>query len=252
MRAILTWHSIDSSGSPISVSAAAFRRQIAVLVAAGVDVVSVSTLLSGEWIDRDAVALTFDDGFASVAREAAPVLAEQGLPATIFVVTDCVGAGSRWSRQDGCGMPELPLLDWDALGRLASAGWTMGSHTHTHPDLTQVSPMRLEEEIERSAQELGRRLGVERRGFAYPYGAVDSAVRASVMRAHAWACTTRVALLDDHTRSFGRDDLPRLDMWYFEQPGVFERWGTPAFARWVRRRHRLRQLRAAWRRMGGR
>jgi peptidoglycan/xylan/chitin deacetylase (PgdA/CDA1 family) len=250
MRAILTWHSIDPSGSAISVSAAAFRRQIRHLLSAGVRIVSVEELLNETSDVGDAVALTFDDGFASVERDAAPLLAEHGLAATIFVVTDCVGATSRWSRHDGCGMRELPLLGWDALARLASTGWTIGSHSRTHPDLTRASASQLEEEIGSAAQELTRRFGATRRGFAYPYGAVDARVRAAVAGAHPWACATDFRALE--AGRFDSRELPRLDMWYFEQPGVFERWGTPAFARWVTRRHRLRQLRAAWRRMGGR
>ena len=44
MRAILTYHSIDDSGSPISVSPAAFRRQLEWLVAERVRVVPLSEL----------------------------------------------------------------------------------------------------------------------------------------------------------------------------------------------------------------
>jgi hypothetical protein len=58
---------------------------------------------------------------------------------------------------------------------------------------------------------------------------------------HRWACTTSF-------RALGSDrllELPRLDMWYFERPGMFERWGTGAFRRWIRRRNALRHARAA-------
>ena len=29
-------------------------------------------------------------------------------------------------------------MSWDQLGGLAEAGWEIGSHTRTHPHLTQV------------------------------------------------------------------------------------------------------------------
>jgi peptidoglycan/xylan/chitin deacetylase (PgdA/CDA1 family) len=247
MRAILTYHSIDTSGSPISISPAAFRRQIEHLVQAGVAFLTVDDLLADPASDRSAVALTFDDGFANIASEALPVLADRGLPATVFVVSDCVGATNRWATTDGYGLAEQPLLDWEALGRLAAQGMAIGSHSRTHPDLTRLGRPQIEDKIHGAASEIARRLGVGPSGFAYPYGAADDQVRAAVGAAHRWACTTEFRLHDDR-RPF---ELPRLDMWYFDQPGRFEKWGTPAFARWVGLRHRLRQARAMWRRMGG-
>lgn len=247
MRAILTYHSIDTSGSPISVSPAAFRRQIEHLVRTGVAFVTVDELLADRVPGRSAVALTFDDGFANIAAEALPLLVDRGLPATIFVVSDCVGATSRWSTTDGHGLAEQPLLGWDALGHTASKGMTIGSHSRTHPSLTRVSPAQIEDEIQGAASEVARQLGHAPRGFAYPYGAVNAPVRAAVANVHSWACTTAFRAHDDR-QPF---ELPRLDMWYFEQPGRFEGFGTPAFARWVQMRHRLRQVRAVWRRMGG-
>jgi peptidoglycan/xylan/chitin deacetylase (PgdA/CDA1 family) len=247
MRAILTYHSIDSSGSPISVSAAAFRRHVEHLLRTGVAFVTVDQLLADRTPDRSAVALTFDDGFANIADEALPLLADRGLTATLFVVSDCVGATNRWAATDGHGLAEGPLLDWDTLGRLAAAGFRIESHTRTHPDLTRVSAAQVEDEIRGAATEITRRIGQAPSGFAYPYGGETAAVRNAVAMAHRWACTTDFRVHDDAS-PFA---LPRLDMWYFEAPGRFEAFGTPAFARWVRLRHRLRQARAAWRRMGG-
>ena len=45
MRAILTWHSLDRSGSPISVPPEEFRRQVEWLTASGVRAVTVGKLL---------------------------------------------------------------------------------------------------------------------------------------------------------------------------------------------------------------
>ena len=98
MRAIITWHSVDPSGSPISVPQEVFRRQLAWLASGHVRVVSVPELraLSDT---TNAAALTFDDGFANFATEAMPLLHERGLPATLFIVTDHVGSDNRCKRQ---------------------------------------------------------------------------------------------------------------------------------------------------------
>ena len=78
MRAILTWHSLDRSGSPISVPPEEFRRQVEWLAASGVRAVTVGKLLELP-DEEDAAALTFDDGFANFGEAAAPVLSEYGI-----------------------------------------------------------------------------------------------------------------------------------------------------------------------------
>src|SRR6266567_582001 len=137
MRAILTYHSVDPSGSPISVSREVFRRQMAWLAASPVRVVPVAALLAGGR-GEDAVALTFDDGYRNLAVEVAPLLAEHGFPWTVFVVSDRVGGTNAWSGGRGGGVPELPLLDWDGLRRLAASGVEIGSHTRHHPRLSRL------------------------------------------------------------------------------------------------------------------
>ena len=84
MRAILTYHSVDESGSPISIAPAAFRRHVAWLAAHGPRVVSVDELLRLP-PTAAAVALTFDDAFVNFADLAWPLLREHRLPATVFV-----------------------------------------------------------------------------------------------------------------------------------------------------------------------
>jgi hypothetical protein len=42
--------------------------------------------------------------------------------------------------------------------------------------------------------------------------------------------------------------LPRLDAFYFQEPGLLESWGTPRFETFIRRRH-LRSIAGSARRM---
>lgn len=236
MRAILTWHSVDPSGSPISVRPHVFRRQVEWLTSGRVRVVSVEDLLDLN-DTTDAVALTFDDAFANFATEAAPLLREHGLPATVFVVSGRVGRDNMWRSWGEAGIPVLPLLGWDDLATLLESGFTLGSHTRTHPRLPTLGSQELLEEVCIAADEMERRLGERPRGFAYPYGAVDARVADVTARCHAWACTTNFRSLGVH-ESLHR--LPRLDAWYFRQPHRLERWGTTGFrARlWCRRQAR--------------
>lgn len=246
MRAILTYHSIDESGSPISVSPAAFRAHVRWLASGVVRVVPLPELLAGA-ADADdagpgAVALTFDDGFANFATHAAPVLAAHALPATVFVVTGHVGGHNDWGGTRVAGIPHLPLMSWPALGELRAQGITLGAHTQRHRDLTKVRGAALEDEVAGSAERIAAETGVRPTTFAYPYGAVDRESAAVARGAFGLACTTELRVLAPHD---DRALLPRLDTFYLRGAGQLEQWGSAAFRRrlWLRAQgRRVRRL----------
>ena len=225
MKAILTYHSVDETGSVISVSERTFRRHVRWLAAGHVSVVTLDALLTLP-DDADAVAITFDDGLESFGRIAAPLLLEHHLPATLFVVSDAVGTTNVWRGKRDAGIPVLPLLDWDSLGRLTSEGFSIGAHTCTHLDLASAAPAEAAREITSSKARLASELGVGVTTFAYPYGSVSSAARDAVSREFHYGVTTRLALLAPH------DDparLPRLDSYYLRATGTLEAWGSTRF-----------------------
>ena len=224
MRAILTYHSIDPSGSVISVDEQTFRRQAEWLASSPTDVVPVGELIGSP--KGDAVALTFDDGFENFSRSAWPILKDLGLPVTLFVVTGHAGRTNEWGGSPDPEVPTLPLLDWDALGRLSEEGVEIGSHTRAHPHLDRVDAARLSDEVAGAAADIEGRLGVRPRGFAYPFGSVDEDSEAAVAAEHAWACTTDLATLTDGSSPHR---LPRLDAYYYRRAGQLEAWGTPTF-----------------------
>jgi len=179
MRAILTYHSIDSSGSPISVSPAAFRQQVEWLASGRVRVVSLEELLrtpQGE----DAVALTFDDGFVNFGTEVAPLLKEYSLPATVFIVAGQVGRTNAWGGRADPRIPTLPLLGWERLALLGERGVRLGAHTMTHPQLTKLPSHALEDELAGAAELIREETGRRPDEFAYPYGDVNPAVATAV------------------------------------------------------------------------
>jgi len=109
------------------------------------------------------------------------VLARLGVPATLFAPTAFLDGGQlRWPGLDRWrntpDESELAALTWDDLRELAGIGWEIGSHTRTHPRLTEVPPPELERELGESRDECTRAVGVECRSIAYPYGDVDARV----------------------------------------------------------------------------
>ena len=225
MRAILTYHSIDESGSVISISEEVFREQIAWLARSHVRVVTLDTLMRMH-SDADAVALTFDDAFVSFGDVAAPLLADHGMPSTLCVVADAAGKTNRWPERPNRGVPELPLLGWDALGRLQAQGVEIGGHTRTHVNLARLTNSRLQDEVVGGAERIKREIGYTPAAFAYPYGAINDAAVAIVASRFAWGCTTEMRWVSQNE---ARALLPRIDMFYLRKHGQLERWGTARF-----------------------
>jgi peptidoglycan/xylan/chitin deacetylase (PgdA/CDA1 family) len=240
VRAILTYHAIDSSESAISVSEPDFRRHMAWLATQAIEVLPLERVR-----DRspkgDAVALTFDDGFRNFAEIAHPVLEDYGFHSTVFVVPGHVGGDNRWGGAEAEGIPTLPLMDWSELASLVKGGGvSVGAHSVAHPHLTRLEDQALERELSRSRSEIENQLGYAPVTFAYPYGDHDKRVVEATARHFDLACSTRLSVL-------GADDsplsLPRLDMFYFRKPGRLEAWGSSGFRRYVRMRHAIRTAR---------
>ena len=225
MKAILTYHSIDDSGSVISIDEQTFRLHVRWLASGRVRVLPLDQLVDASG-DDDAIAITFDDGLESFGRIAAPLLHEHGLSATLFVVSDAVGTNNVWRGHGDPGIPRFPLLDWSALQRVLALGMTVGAHTCTHPDLSTMDASRLESEIVRSRTRLEEALEVRVTTFAYPYGSVSAAARDVVAREFRYGVTTRLATLGAHDEPAL---LPRLDSYYFRSPGTLEAWGSTRF-----------------------
>lgn len=246
MRAILTYHSIDASGSPISVAPEAFARHVTWLASGHVSVEPLAAIVQGGDCaadGRDRVALTFDDAFENFATVAWPRLRASGLPATVFVVSGHVGGTNRWDGAPVPGIPELPLLTWDALGACAAAGADIGAHSRTHPHLSHTAAAARHEELAGCRDTIAARLGVTPESFAYPYGDCDATVVRDTAAVFARACTTEY-------RHVGASDsvhrLPRLDMFYFQAPGTLDDWGRPAFLRRIAMRRAARAMRQWW------
>jgi peptidoglycan/xylan/chitin deacetylase (PgdA/CDA1 family) len=131
---------------------------------------------------RRTFAVTFDDAYASVLERAHPILAALDVPATVFAVTDFVGTGRalEWPGIDhwrgGRHEPELRGLGWPGLAELADRGWEIGSHTRTHPRLTQLPAEDLARELRESREACEEALGRPCRSLAYPYGDFDAHV----------------------------------------------------------------------------
>jgi len=242
---ILTYHSLDDSGSVISVSPAAFRTHMHALRDAGFSGIALRRLVDG-WEGRAplpprSVVLTFDDAFRNFAESARPTLEALGFGATVFAVAGRCGGTNDWPGQLAR-IPRLPLLSAADLRELATAGFEIGSHGLTHAALDGLSTAEAEREVAGSKRALEDIVGRAVEVFAYPYGKGNGAVRAVAAAHYRASCGVELAAAragDDRHR------LPRIDVYYLRHPRVFRTLGTPLGRGYL-------ALRAAGRRLRGR
>lgn len=237
---ILMYHSLDSSGSAISLRPKIFARQMSTLAAIGYRGVSLRQAMShkvthDDWPERSVV-ITFDDGYANLHEFALPELSRHGFGATVFLVTDYMGRRAEWVTP-GMKDDDLKILTWNQARELANAGFEMAAHTLTHPDLTRIPSTQLEHEITASREAVQMNLNSDVDSFAYPYGRFDQRACTAVRRCFRGACTTELRRARDNDAL----RLPRIDMYYFREATDIDRlvMGKSdrylAYRRWGRR-----------------
>lgn len=209
---ILMYHAVGEeparAAHRLSVTPGAFAEQMALLAAHGHTPLTVRQL-GAAWRDRRAlperpVLVTFDDGYEGVHRHALPVLKGHGFAASVFAATG-------WLR--GRGAADIApgalddMLSWDQVRELADAGVEIGGHSHSHPQLDQLSDERVWFEVLRCKEILTEELGAPPVSFAYPYGYSSRRVRRVVRRDYSVALVVGNALA---TRAQGPYALRRV------------------------------------------
>ena len=249
---ILTYHSLDDSGSVISVSPSLFAEHMRVLHEAAISTLSLpaaAQALRGGHVPDGAVVLTFDDGFENFYQHAYPVLRRYGFTATIFLVTDYCGKDNSWPSQPAH-VERRPLLRWPHVKEMSEAGMAFGAHSRTHPDLTKLSSRDAEAEMLASKHAIQEAVQRPVESFAYPYGAYDEAVKRLAAAHFPLACSTKLAFA-----TLGSDllALERLDMYYLRHPRLFRRLLSGEARAYIRLRRLARDVRprlvrrAGWR-----
>ena len=232
---ILMYHSLDDTGSAISIAPDLFRAQMSWLAGTSARVVPLSEIRR----TPGAVSLTFDDGFCNFYEHALPVLTRHGFPATVFVVSGRPGGWNDWP-QPVAGIPRLELMSWSQIEAAASAGVTLGAHTATHPRISALGERALERELAGCRAALEDRTGRPADTFAYPYGDVSPGARRAVGRWFRLACGTRLNFVSPDSDAL---ELPRIDVYYLRDRRWFEALGHPDGAAYIAARRWIREMR---------
>jgi peptidoglycan/xylan/chitin deacetylase (PgdA/CDA1 family) len=219
---VITYHQIndDRNNLSITVSRGNFEKQIK-FIKKKFSVVSISEVVNyvkDESIifNHDTVAITFDDGYMDNFTNAFQVLRSYSLPATIFLVSNAVGSE---------GMLNLPEIREMLKNEIA-----FGSHTVTHPILTEISTQDSENEIKNSKVAIEKILNTKVEFFAYPKGKrknFNEIIKTLIKNAGYLAALTtenKEVRKNDDLFEMGRIGIRNCPMFVFKtrMSGIFE------------------------------
>jgi peptidoglycan/xylan/chitin deacetylase (PgdA/CDA1 family) len=191
---VLVYHRVGAGEREIDLPTESFERHLAALGELG----GARSLEDALADDQGGVVLTIDDGYRDFHDHVVPMLVEHEVPALLYLATGLV---------DGERMPAAgESLTWGVIEDALSTGLVaIGSHTHSHADLSNASEEEADDEMRRSKELIEDRLQVPCRHFAYPWG-VGSAAADGVARR-----IFETAALDSwRTNRRGRTDPYRL------------------------------------------
>ena len=167
---ILAYHSISTkSFDPWTIYPDSFQKHLEILQEKGfhvIDLIELNERLNSGVSVKKTICITFDDGFKDFLEIALPKLKASHFSATVFVPVDKVGKISDWSRT----APNRIQMSWEDLYLIINNDMVVGSHSMTHPNLTEISDIQLNFEILESFIRLKEQLAIKDIPFAYPFG----------------------------------------------------------------------------------
>ncbi|MCS6968607.1 MAG: polysaccharide deacetylase family protein [Cytophagales bacterium] len=180
------------------------------------------------------IILTFDDGYRDNYENLLPLMERYGYKGVIFLLGDSSITYNYWDADRG--YHRAALMDKAQRLAFAKAGWEIGAHTMTHPDLTQLSEEEAFAEIVNSKLQLEKEINKPVQVFAYPFGFYNEKVKKMVQQAgFDLAVATDsggMHIEEDRFRIFRTSVFPR-DGWF----QMFKKtsWWYRKYYRWKRK-----------------
>lgn len=150
----------DVLGERLSVSPKNFDLQMSFLKDNGYETISFIDLynsLHGDFnLPVKPIILSFDDGYDNMHSAAYPILQKYGFIGSFAIITDRVGSPG--------------YMNWNQIKELKNSGNEISSHSVSHPDLSQVSYVKLSSELLQSKETLDNVLHQDTKVLIYPSG----------------------------------------------------------------------------------
>ncbi|MBV8519135.1 MAG: polysaccharide deacetylase family protein [Acidobacteria bacterium] len=189
---VICYHIVEGPSAPrMLISRSAFRQHLQYLEMTGYNVIPLQHLyeyVMGKRasLPKNAVVLTFDDGWRSTYTEAFPELQKRKFPFTVFVYPKIIGQTAN-------------ALTWKQIREMSDAGVDIQSHSLSHPYLTRRRhgsfndteyALWVQHELVESKRLLEKETGKTVSFLAYPYGDYDEKLTKAVAQAGYSAALT--------------------------------------------------------------
>ncbi|MGE5458487.1 MAG: polysaccharide deacetylase family protein [Methanococcaceae archaeon] len=126
--------------------------------------------------EKNYVIITFDDGYQSMFKNALPAIVRLNIPCAIFFPTNFIGKAPKWEEWNIYLEYNEILMTPEQIKSLPEELITIGSHSHSHPVLSKISPKEAQEEFYKSRNILESILGRKVTLFSFPYGEFNEKV----------------------------------------------------------------------------
>jgi len=163
---ILAYHRVNPfyKKDALTVSPENFERQIEFLLKKGFKPAHPEEYMK----NPSSLLIAFDDGYADNLWYALPVLKRLNIVPIIFLTVNYIGTDIIFSRYSD--KEKDRFLNWDEVKKMSESGVIFGSHSLSHPHLTQLNEKKLIEEVSLSKKIIEEKTGKEVLYFCYPYG----------------------------------------------------------------------------------
>lgn len=207
-KIILLYHSIGHH--PWAVSKASFRKQINWLHD-HCRIYSFSELLQTPYNDDLQIAITFDDGYASLYDNALTILDNKKIRPLVYLNTHWVDAQHRNDAFNYFGHYEgEAFLTWPEVLELSAHHWEIGSHAVNHCDFSTLDAATTIRELCLSKERIESQLHKPCAHFSYPWGKYTlDAMQAVKSAGYASAVGVRHRCLTPQSPLFA---LPRINI----------------------------------------
>lgn len=132
----------------------------------------VEALQAGQPLPDKAIAITFDDGYANILKNAHPIMAKYDFPYTVFINPPAIGvAGNQ--------------LTWDEIAMMDEQGADFANHTldHLHmlnrldSESNEAWLSRVVGNVEEAERQLTEKVGYSFKYLAYPFGEYNTKLK---------------------------------------------------------------------------
>ncbi|WP_440905788.1 polysaccharide deacetylase family protein [Catenovulum sp. SX2] len=171
---ILQYHHVDENTPDVtSLSNEKFIQHLQLIEKLGFTVVDLAEAIdkvrAGEVLPDKSVAISFDDGYKNIAKQALPELKKRGWPATIFVNPGLLAKSPSF------------YLTWDELKYWSKHKMTIANHGWEHDYWVRDNAatnmnwqQKIKQSITKTEQAIEQHIGYSKKLVAYPYGEYDS------------------------------------------------------------------------------